>query len=30
MRKHLRSLIPHRSLWMAIVILTGMAQACRP
>ena len=28
MRKHLRSLIPHRSLWMAMVILTGVAQAC--
>jgi hypothetical protein len=30
MRKQLRSLIPHRSLWMAMVILTGVAQACRP
>jgi hypothetical protein len=29
MRKQLRSLIPHRSLWMAMVILTGVAQACK-
>jgi hypothetical protein len=28
MRKQLRSLIPHRSLWMAMVILTVVAQAC--
>jgi hypothetical protein len=28
MRKQMRSLIPHRSLWMAMVILTGVAQAC--
>ena len=29
MRKQLRWLIPHRSLWMAMVILTGVAQACK-
>jgi hypothetical protein len=29
MGKHLRSLIPHRSLWVAIVILTVAAQACK-
>lgn len=29
MRNQLRSLIPHRSLWMAMVILTVVAQACR-
>jgi hypothetical protein len=29
MRKQLRSLIPHRNLWMAMVILTGLAQACK-
>ena len=29
MRKQLRSLIPHRSLWMAMVILTAAAQACK-
>ena len=31
MRKHLLSLVPqlpHRSLWMAMVILTVAAQAC--
>lgn len=29
MTKQLRSLIPHRSLWMAMVILTAVAQACK-
>jgi hypothetical protein len=29
MRKQLRSLIPHRSLWTAMVILTVLAQACK-
>ena len=29
MRKQLRSLIPYRYLWMAMVILTGVAQACK-
>jgi hypothetical protein len=29
MRKQRRSLIPPRSLWTAMVILTVVAQACR-
>ena len=29
MRKQLRSLIPHRSLWLVMVILTVVAQACK-
>jgi len=29
MRKHLGSLIPRRSLWTAMVILTVAAQACK-